>query len=89
MEHFKTPYSQKRENNLIVRTFTQNVDEDDLVWHRDEKDRTVKVVQNIDWQFQFDDDIPQQLKDTIFIPKHVYHRLIKGTGELVVEIYEI
>jgi len=83
------PYSQKREHNLIVRTFSQNVDEDELVWHRDREDRIVKVLENTDWQFQFDDEIPQQLKDTIFIPKNIYHRIIKGTGDLTVEIYEV
>lgn len=82
------PYSQNRENNLIVRTFSQNVDEDELVWHRDREDRTVKVIENTDWQFQFDDELPRQLKDTIFIPKNIYHRLIKGSGDLIIEIYE-
>ena len=82
------PYSQIRENNLIVRTFSQNIDEDELVWHRDKKDREVTVLKETDWQFQFDNELPQVLKDVIFIPKNTYHRLIKGTGELNIQILE-
>lgn len=88
MNQQKNPYSQKRENNLIIRTFSQDIDEDELVWHRDRKDREVTVLQQTDWQFQFDNEIPQLLKDVIFIPKNTYHRLIKGTGELNVQILE-
>ncbi len=82
------PYVQRRENNLIVRTFSQDIDEDELVWHRDEKDREVTVLQETDWQFQFDNELPQLLKDVIFIPKNTYHRVIKGTGELNLQILE-
>jgi hypothetical protein len=82
------PYVQTRENNLIVRTFSQDIDEDELVWHRDKKDRQVTVLEETDWQFQFDNEIPQLLKDVIFIPKNTYHRLIKGTGELNIQILE-
>lgn len=88
MNQQKNPYSQKRENNLIVRTFSQNIDEDELVWHRDEKDREVTVLQETDWKFQFDNELPQLLKDVIFIPKNTYHRVIKGTGELNLQILE-
>lgn len=82
------PYSQIRENNLIVRTFSQDIDEEELVWHRDREDRQVTVLEETDWQFQFDNELPQVLKDVIFIPKNTYHRLIKGTGELNVHIIE-
>jgi len=82
------PYNQIREDNLIVRTFSQNIDEDELVWHRDKRDREVTVLQQTDWQFQFDNELPQVLKDTIFIPKNMYHRLIKGTGNLNIQIHE-
>jgi hypothetical protein len=83
-----SPYSQIRENNLIVRTFSQDVDEDELVWHRDRRDRQVTVIGDTDWKFQFDDEVPQLLKDVIFIPKNTYHRLIKGTKDLHIQIYE-
>ena len=82
------PYSERRKDNLIVRTFSQDIDEEELVWHRDREDREVTVLEETDWQFQFDNELPQVLKDTIFIPKNTYHRLIKGTGELNVHITE-
>lgn len=88
MNQSKKPYSQKEESNLIIRTFSQDIDENELVWHRDQRDRKVTVLEQTDWQFQFDNEIPQVLKDTIFIPKDTYHRVIKGTGELKIQIQE-
>ena len=88
MNQQNNPYSQRRENNLIVRTFSQDINEDELVWHRDERDREVTVLQETDWKFQFDNELPQLLKDVIFIPKNTYHRVIKGTGELNIQILE-
>ena len=82
------PYSERRKDNLIVRTFSQDIDEEELVWHRDREDRQVTILEETDWQFQFDNELPQVLKNTIFIPKNTYHRLIKGTGELNVHIIE-
>jgi hypothetical protein len=37
-----------------------------------------------------EDDLPVKLlnAEQIYIPKFVWHRVIKGTGELVVEIEE-
>lgn len=82
------PYQEVRAFDFINRTFTQDIDEEELVWHRDRRDREVKVIGETDWMFQLEDNIPQQLKDTIFIPKSTYHRLIKGTGELNILIQE-
>ena len=89
MTEQNNPYSETTQNDIIVRTFSQDVDEDELVWHRDRRDREVSVIGNTDWQFQFDNQLPQVLKDVIFIPKNTYHRLIKGTGELNIQIEEL
>ncbi len=82
------PYQEVRTFDFIHRKFTQDIDEQELVWHRDRNDREVQVVGQTDWMFQLEDEIPQVLKDVIFIPKDTYHRLIKGTGELNVHIIE-
>lgn len=82
------PYQEVRAFDYIYRKFTHDVDDSELVWHRDRNDREVKVLESTDWEFQLEDSIPQQLKDTIFIPKETYHRLIKGTGNLNVRILE-
>ena len=83
------PYYELKTFDFIYREFTQDIDEKELVWHRDRKDREVVVIGSTDWQFQLEDEIPQQLQDTVFIPKDTYHRLIKGTGNLGIRILEL
>jgi hypothetical protein len=82
------PYQELRTFDFIHRKFKQDVSEDELVWHRDRNDREIEVVGTTDWQYQLEDEIPQQLRDTIFIPKDTYHRLIKGKGNLDLRIIE-
>jgi hypothetical protein len=82
------PYQELRTFDTIQRKFKQDIDELELVWHRDRRDREVTIIGETDWMFQLEDEIPQQLKNTIFIPKSTYHRLIKGTGELNILIQE-
>lgn len=71
-----------------IRIFEENVHPDDLVWHRDQEDRVVTILEGVDWQFQFEDQIPQIISpgDTINIPAMVYHRIIKGQNRLVINI---
>ena len=55
----------------------------------DKQDRIVQAINDTDWLFQLDNDIPRRLlKDKLFIPKETYHRLVKGTGDLVVKIWQ-
>ena len=83
------PYSEKKENGYIIREFSHNTPSFEFVWHRDKEDRVVQAVHNTDWQFQLDNEVPQRLTENkLFIPKETYHRLIKGTGDLVVKIWQ-
>ena len=85
------PYSQKDiAPNKFERIFREHVDESELVWHRDRKDRTVKIIECDGWKFQQDNKLPIELHegDTINIKAFEYHRILKGTGSLVVEITE-
>lgn len=83
------PYSEKKKDGYILREFSRNISTFELVWHRDKKDRIVESIHETDWQFQLDNQLPQRLtKDKLFIPKETYHRLIKGTGDLVVKIWQ-
>lgn len=82
------PYREIQTQTCLYRKFTQDISEDELVWHRDENDREVTIMDPTDWMFQFDNELPFILKDTLFIPKDTYHRLIKGTGTLNVQIQE-
>lgn len=79
------PYIEEGE----IRTFLEDVQEFELVWHRDKEDRYVKPLHTTDWKFQLDNDIPRTIENEIFIPKETYHRLIKGTGNLKVSIKKI
>lgn len=85
------PFEQKIEENKIIRTFSPDVDSDELVWHQDKKDRTVTIIKSGDWQYQSEDELPIKLVENqkLFIPKESWHRVIKGNNELVVEIEEI
>jgi len=83
------PYSEKTEDGYIIREFSQNTPSFEFVWHRDKEDREVEAIHDTDWKFQLDNEVPQQLsKNKLFIPKETYHRLIKGTGDLVVKIWQ-
>ena len=85
------PYTQKQlSQNKFERIFREHTDENELVWHRDRKNRTVKIIECNGWKFQQDNKLPIELHagDTIKINANEYHRVIKGTGSLVVEITE-
>lgn len=85
------PFTQETFDGKILRTFSSEVDEDELKWHYDLKDRKVQVIRGDNWELQMDNEIPQKLTplEEYFIPKGVYHRVIKGNGELVVLIEEL
>ena len=73
----------------FVRTF-DDVESEELIWHRDAKNRTVKVLKSDGWKFQIDNELPFEIKPghLLEIEKETYHRLHKGVGELILEIEE-
>jgi hypothetical protein len=85
------PFEEVKENGIKTRLFKENINSGELKWHFDKQDRKVKVVKSNNWMLQMDNDIPKPLKEgqTIFIPKGVYHRVIKGQGDLIVKIKEL
>lgn len=86
-----SPYKQTIKNGIKTRKFDQNIDEHELKWHRDERDRVVKIVEGNGWKFQMDNELPITLKegDRITIPSETYHRVIRGTGDLIIKIKEL
>ena len=84
------PYKQIIHDNKILREFTHDTDSHELVWHRDKKDRIVRVLEGNGWRFQLDNMLPILLHEgqEIFIPKETFHRVIKGTNTLKIEITE-
>jgi quercetin dioxygenase-like cupin family protein len=85
------PYQEVINNkNSRLREFKVNVDDDELKWHRDEKDRYVTILEGENWQFQRDNELPLALQkgDIIFISRETYHRVIKGTTDLLISLIE-
>ena len=71
----------------IIREFNENIDPIELLWHRDDEDRTIEIIGETDWSIQLDNQLPSSLNQRIFIPRHMWHRTIKGTGPLKVKIH--
>lgn len=81
------PYQEQVvDKQTVVREFSKDIHELDLIWHMDDEDRTIIALQETDWLFQFDDELPIHLNSTIFIPRHKIHRIIKGTENLKLKI---
>jgi hypothetical protein len=83
------PYTDIENNDFyIIREFNENIDPIELLWHRDGEDRTIEIIGHTDWQIQLDNQLPTSLNQSIFIPRHTWHRAIKGTGSLCLKIYK-
>jgi len=64
------PFTEKSVgNNQYIREFSSDVDTHELEWHIDRENRTIEVIENNNWHFQFDNNLPRLLKEIIFIPK--------------------
>ena len=71
-----------------IRSFSKNVKKLELVWHKDDEDRDIEILEGKGWQMQFDDELPFDLVkgDRIFITKHRIHRVHKGETDLKIRI---
>ena len=73
-----------------IRGFTSRIDPEELKWHFDDEDRIVELIEETDWLFQFDDELPFSISETpIHIPKGKYHRVIMGDKDLIVKVTKI
>ena len=84
------PFQQYIKEDKMVRVFTPDAPVDELKWHQDLKDRKVTIVEDGGWEFQLENELPIKLSDAkqLSIPKFVWNRVIKGSGNLIVEIEE-
>ena len=81
------PYTDiENTSDYIIREFGDDIDPIHLLWHRDNEGRTIEVIGETDWQIQLDNNLPTLMEGRIFIPKHEWHRVIKGTGKLKLKI---
>ena len=76
--------------NIFTRVFKENVKDKQLIWHKDRKDRVIKVVWGTGWKLQYDNDLPIELEPgrNYYIKKEEFHRLHKGNSELKLQIKE-
>mgnify|MGYP003344262873 FL=1 len=85
------PYIEHKLNNgKILRTFSKDVLTEELVWHRDKNNRIVEVIEGEGWEIQFDDRLPEPLEKgkEYVIPAYTFHRIKRGTTDLVLRIEE-
>jgi len=75
-------------DKYIIREFNENIDPIELLWHRDDEDRTVEILGETNWGVQLDNELPTSLTQPIFIKRHQWHRVIKGDGNLRLKIYK-
>jgi|688.fasta_scaffold42928_5 hypothetical protein len=75
-------------DKYIIREFNENIDPIELKWHHDNEDRTIEILGKTNWKIQLDNQLPTSLNESIFIPRHMFHRVIKGDGTLKLKIYK-
>lgn len=84
------PFVEKKiGENLFIRKFLKDTQAEEMHWHRDYEDRIVEPIGETNWQVQFDNQLPKKLEGKLFIPKGVYHRLIKGDGDLEIKLLKL
>lgn len=94
----KTPQKQEKEvvftdnshKDYFIRTISEDVDEMSLIWHKDQYTRDIEVIESDNWQFQFDNKVPFKLENNqkFTILRECIHRVIKGSGDLILKIKE-
>lgn len=79
----------KLSHNESIRVFREDTDSGEFMWHRDHENRIVESIGDTDWMIQIDNELPKVIKDKVFIPMGVYHRVIKGTGDLKISVTKL
>jgi len=83
------PFKEKKiAENVFIRYFDHNVLSEELVWHQDQEDRVIEVIQSNDWYFQRDEEVPFKLVEGMkfSIKKLDYHRLLRGKNDLIIKV---
>lgn len=86
------PYFDENLNNKeFIRSFSKDVLSEELVWHRDKKNRIVTVLEGEGWEIQFDEELPRAIVvgEKITIPAYAFHRIKRGTSDLKLHIEEV
>jgi len=89
--HTPRPYTQRRlSNGSVLREFREDTNPEDLVWHQDRLERSVTVIKCKGWHLQLENGLPFPMNEgyTYTIPARSWHRIVRGTGSLVLSIQE-
>ena len=89
MDDQRKPYTEEIINDHIkIRHFDPFAEDHLFKWHWDEEDRWIESINENDWQFQFDNELPQSVEPgkIIFIPPGIMHRIIKGKTAFSIKI---
>jgi hypothetical protein len=78
-------------DNEVIREFLPGQPAHLYKWHADPEDRLIEVIEDSDWRFQYDNELPTIMLTgiDIKIPVGVIHRIIPGTTDLKIKIYKL
>jgi hypothetical protein len=88
-DNYEFPFQEKIEDGFYIRKFDSETDEEEFVWHRDKEDRIIECTHQTNWMFQKENQLPEKFDKKIFIEKMVWHRVIKGDGNLELKIKKL
>lgn len=84
---------QKISDTVKIRTFKSSSLNEELIWHRDAEDRSIRVLKGQGWYFQRDNELPTPMfpDEVYIIKKCTWHRVMRkrGCSELVVEVTKL
>ena len=82
------PFDEVNEGTKKIRVFNEKTNSDEFKWNRDREDRLITILEGEGWKIQIDNELPKDLKNgqRFIIPEGVYHRVIKGNGNLKVSV---
>lgn len=89
MDDQTKPYTEEIiDEHTKIRHFDPLAGDHLFKWHWDEEDRWIESLDSNDWQFQFDNELPQSLEPgkIIYIPVGIIHRIVKGTSPITIRI---
>jgi len=85
----KRPYENLEvTDEYIIRKFPHDTEAEDLLWHRDRENRLIEHVSGTKWSFQYDNELPIPIEPNhyIDIPAGAWHRIHRGSDDLIIKI---
>ena len=61
------PFIEEQVGDNLFRTFKQETDSGEMMWHRDFEDRIIESIEETDWGFQLDNQLPISISGKIEI----------------------